>query len=78
MMSTVLVFSFRDPNRPENVQQYINTDWPEYDVTSQKFLNLTPNSPIGSVGERFANREMEFWTTLIPSLVQAAKLAQRT
>ena len=47
-------------------------------MTSQKYLNLAPSSPLGFVKDRFANRAVEFWTTVIPSVVQAANLAQQT
>ena len=57
---------FRNPNAPVDVQQYMETTWPEYGTTSQKYINITHNLCKGTVQERFAARQVQFWTKLIP------------
>ena len=62
---------FSDPNKPVDVQQYLKSTWPEYDMTSQKYINITPDLGTDTVQERFAARQVQFWTKLIPTIERA-------
>lgn len=55
-----------DPNKPER----INTEWPEYKLESQLYLNISRDM---SVGQRLFERGYHFWTNILPKLVKMTK-----
>ncbi|XP_052808031.1 cholinesterase 2-like [Mya arenaria] len=55
-----------DPSKPTTVPWYTNTTWPEYDVTSQAYMQFSGNG--ATVGSRFAPRRMKMWQHLFPAV----------
>ncbi|WAQ93523.1 CEL-like protein [Mya arenaria] len=55
-----------DPNKPMNVPWYTNTTWPEYDIKSRAYMQLSGDG--ATAGSRFAARRMEFWQHLFPAV----------
>ena len=68
----------RDPNRPEDIQQYAGTVWPQFEMSSQKYIELTPNMTSPATKTYFANRAVQFWSKLIPELEKSAIAATKT
>ena len=48
----------------------VPTHWPEYNMTSQNYLDITPSVTSSSVKQRIAARRMALWLDLLPSLMQ--------
>lgn len=59
-----------NPNSPVDVTHLINTTWPEYDPSSQRYLDFTFSMSSASVKQHFGGRAVEFWTKLIPAIVK--------
>ena len=58
MINDYLLFIviFRDPNQPDDVQQYINTTWTQYDPTFQRYIAIIPRMDNKSMRDRFSAR----------------------
>ncbi|KAL4226010.1 Carboxylesterase 5A [Mactra antiquata] len=54
-----------NPNIPRDISVYVGTAWPEYNLISQKYLQISSNMS-SPVKQRFYAKRMEFWSTLIP------------
>ena len=63
----VIFFYSRNPNGPYSIP----TSWPQYDMTSQKYLDITQQMTTASVKQRIAARRMEFWLRLLPDLLKS-------
>lgn len=55
-----------DPNKPLGVPAF----WPEYNITSQEYLDITAMMSSGSVKNHVAARRMAFWIDLLPTLLK--------
>ncbi|KAL4222112.1 Carboxylesterase 5A [Mactra antiquata] len=59
-----------NPNTPHDVTKFIHTTWPEYDMTSQQYLEFSYQMSTDSVKSRFYARRMDLWNDIIPSIVK--------
>lgn len=57
-----------DPNQPDDVTGYIHTKWPEYDLASHQYLEIS--SP-AAVKDSFYPERMALWTELVPQIKQS-------
>ena len=69
-----LTYSFRNPNVPISVKQYLPTTWQEYSSTSQNYLDITPTMTSSSVKQKIRARKMFLWLKLLPLLLKDGTL----
>ena len=73
MRSTVctcdVLFLIRNPNEPADIQDYTNTEWPKYERGSEQYIHITRQMSADSVGRRLFAREVNFWTNVLPRVI---------
>ena len=68
--SLIFLIFCSNPNRPVDVTKYLNTTWPEYTTTSQKYLEFSHDMTPDSVKQHFNARSTAFWTKLVPEILK--------
>ncbi|XP_053402698.1 uncharacterized protein LOC123550608 [Mercenaria mercenaria] len=66
-----------NPNMPMDVTFFTNTAWPEYDMTSQRYFQISNQMSPASVIEGFYPRRMAFWSDIVPEIKRLHSCQQK-
>ena len=57
-----------NPNLPRDITQYLPATWLPYQMTSQKYLDITSTMTSASVKQNIQAEKMQFWLHYLPTL----------
>ena len=64
-MPMIVCIFYSDPNGPVAIP----TAWPEYNMATQRYLDITSPSTVTSLKGHFAAKRMAFWLEILPDVL---------
>ena len=65
-MPMIVCIFYSDPNGPVAIP----TAWPEYNMTTQHYLDITSPLTVASLKDHFAAKRMAFWLEILPDVLK--------